>query len=162
MPFLLFVRFFCTPLTSLRANSHVRRRFQARFSRFEQNISRSMNPWVGWGVCMVSCTVESGVDARRLVVGNRRPSGRLVGAMCLDSLIPVPTPDTRESRESSEAGNQRHKIEVDNGEERTTRSATSEFATKLKQRRTDFGAVPGLQARPVCPVVRTRGARWAL
>ena len=87
-----------------------------------------------------------------------RPSGRLVGAMCLDSLIPVPTPDTRESRESSEAGNQRHKI----GEERTTRSATSEFATKLKQRRADFGAVLDLQARPVCPVVRTRGARWAL
>ena len=82
--------------------------------------------------------------------------------MCLDSLIPVPTPDTRESRESSEAGNQRHKIEVDNGEERTTRSATSEFATKLKQRRAYFGAVLGLQARPVCPVVRKRGARRAL
>lgn len=47
---------------------------------------------------MVSCTVESGVDARRLVVGNRRPSGRLVGAMCLDSLIPVPTHERAENQ----------------------------------------------------------------
>ena len=52
--------FFCKPLLHVPLlDSHVRRRFQARFSRFEQNISTSMNPWVGWGAIALSNQVST-------------------------------------------------------------------------------------------------------
>ena len=147
-------------------NSHVRRRWRIPGQIFleqhlEQNISRSMNPWVGWTVCKVSCTVESGVDARRLVVANRRGgSSGLPVLGCVDSCR-LPTHERAENQAKQGINDTKSRLTTGkNG----LRLRSLQPSSTNDARTSEPCMACRVQARPVCPVpiARRRGARRAL